>query len=549
MHFHCLDQNISHKKKKKQISSAGNGEGYEEDVDMKKLLPRQIFMLLFHVITQVTLSFHAKFTPSPKRDICSVIENSTASSPHYCALVSSLRENMGSITTMVENLTISLQNSDSSQHKKYFIAMEKLFESLTSIGVVLVESYYGATTAAAAVPFSSKFTQEEVFLTSQLLPFLVRTAFSPLPSHKEEGAEKEEGGQGAGAAGAGALLYSALSGAARRKFVALLMGLSLLPPQTTSTMRPFAAFIFRSSSVFSSVHSAESRAFSVLGAQEKEEEGGDSAAHAHAHADSVLFPSLLGCTYAAISAGVPAVVSSTRKQAGSTASPGHEYTALFTQMTQNICTRIIGLNRHCCNQPKEGKDGKEGVKGCAAAAGGESASLCQCSKAFLYSQKQLNDLLYEVNYTLWTIQATHSSSSTPLNAAAQGGLRSCVASLSQVVSELTASSCPSSFCESKSGSLASASASVAVGEEQGSADREESGGDGVSKFNSMFINGDIHQPKNDEGDEEQKIKNEVISPEAWQSVYGERRKHIFNILKMLKVLSAALVGAADSKTD
>ena len=545
----CLEQKLSHKKKKKLATapSAGGGDGkgtgVPDGVNMQKVLLQQIHMLLFHVIAQVTLSFHAKFSVSPKRDIyaqATANYEESISSP-YGALIASLRETISSIIIIVENIKISLQ-INTSQSQNYFVAIEKLFDSLTAIGVVLVESSFSAS-PARAVHESTPCTHEEVFLTSQLLPFLVRTAFTPAPSHKEDEDEDEERGKKEKEKD-GSLLYTALSVTTRKKFLALLMGLSLLPPTPTrmggdgdGAARPFAAYIFRSSAVFSEVLRAESTAFALPDTQ-------DVAGSAVASSSSVLFPSLLGCTYAAMRSGVCSVVSLTRKQDGrstDTCDPAHDaaYSALFSQMTQNICTQIIRLNRHCCNQPRH-KDGKEDVSPSGVKLG-DVTSICQCSKEFLYSQKELNHFLYEVNYTLWTIQATHCSA-TLLNASAREGLRSCVTSLNQALSALTTSSaaCPSSSEE--------ASASAAGNKQLDGEQEQEGEGEGIGQFNDMFVNGDIQQSESG-GEDEEKIKNEVISPAAWRSVYGERRKHTYNLLKVLKMLSAALVGAVDSKTD
>ena len=261
----CLEQKLSHKKKKKLATapSAGGGDGkgtgVPDGVNMQKVLLQQIHMLLFHVIAQVTLSFHAKFSVSPKRDIyaqATANYEESISSP-YGALIASLRETISSIIIIVENIKISLQ-INTSQSQNYFVAIEKLFDSLTAIGVVLVESSFSAS-PARAVHESTPCTHEEVFLTSQLLPFLVRTAFTPAPSHKEDEDEDEERGKKEKEKD-GSLLYTALSVTTRKKFLALLMGLSLLPPTPTrmggdgdGAARPFAAYIFRSSAVFSEV--------------------------------------------------------------------------------------------------------------------------------------------------------------------------------------------------------------------------------------------------------------------------------------------------------
>jgi hypothetical protein len=331
------------RRKKKDLSA----DPLESIMDLRAVLNRQAHMLLFHIIAQISTSFYGKFSLSPMKRTNG--QSAAAIAPlhadgGYGSLILSLRANSAGIVFIVESIKKSLL-AEAADNTNYSAAMANVLSSLTSIGIVLLESCYSG----------NKGEIEDLFFGSQLLPLLIRTAF-----------EQQSGSEGG-------LLYTLVSNETRRQLLFLLAGLALLP--TSNGSRPFADFICQS-------------AFSVLCSKEaslhSEVESDRTGSGSGCEEDVVQLPALLGCVYAAMTCG--GIVKSQPI-----------YSVLFGELNGRVCAYFRNLNRHCCQQTESKTTSIE------------SPQTCQCTRMFFRSQMQLNELLLEVERMLWMFLRSYST--------------------------------------------------------------------------------------------------------------------------------------------
>ena len=434
---------------------------------------RQIHMLLFNTLSHIADSIHDKFTTSLRSDD----STQNIDTYPYINFVVSLRENLRGIMTLVENITNCLGNS--TEYRLYVKAMENLIESLARIGLLLLESFYNCNNFRFSTPCSI----EEIFLSSQFLPYLVRTAFNPIP--KSINMDEEQ------ISDSTTPIYKTLSCSTRVKYVTLLMGLSLL--STANGGKPFFAFIFRTA--FPDIHNAESHLFSnsdlIISDLRRVNFG------------HVLFlPAFVACMFSGISSESPAQVNKKKQNNAVSMNYCEQFQVLLLKLT----SQFELLNEHCGSEEVLFEQEENSVV---------ISNSCKCTKEILDNQTLLNELLTETNEMLWTIHCTHPFN-TVLFPAASSPLKSLISSLSKAIgNKKIASGCPFIV-------------------------KSCAGGD--TFVASDQSNGNISDCKLQQD-------RESVNMQLWRKIYDDRRRLVYNALKILKKLGATSAGIADTKTD
>lgn len=503
-------ERVSVKKKKQPPSSSS----------VRALLTRQVHLLLFHVVTQVTACSRDMYSPSPRQSSQQrALGTGTVvvDMGPYVDLVGSLRESITGLVVVAENIHHSLLHHSSSdseeQDGKRGAALERVFQSAVTLALALSESYLAPLRGGPR-----ERGQEEVFLSSQLLPFLVRIAFSPLPEDQEQSSRENS-------------IYSSMAVPFRQRFISVLMTLALVPGE--GGRPPFTAYVCRS--VFSSVLGAEEVALALAATDTPEDSG-----YKEVEEVALVCPGLLGCTNAAVRDGektFTTAVSTTTKPLASSPPSTPSFSILFAQLSESICGRVTSLNRHCRNTSSDHSDHSDNR---IVVVGGAP---CQCGRYNVRCQKLLNSLLGEVNYTLWAIYSSQDccKASVAGSAAAQKELGLFLGGLGEAVSQLAAGGCPAAEWGS----------STSIKDTPGDVSPGDVAEDQKKQFSEMFSDSDIAGRASHRGDddEEEKVKNEAVSPEVWREVYSSRKRLTHSVLKFIKVLSSSLKGADDSKTD
>ena len=250
----------------------------ERQLSTRKICCQQVHMILINILSELSRKFCVSYI-------------NYATTSFQCGMASVLTEHASTIVVMVEGILVHLKSRlTNTSGEKHVVAVENVFSSCVSIGKLMLKSFH----------FNIPVTRsEEVFLASQFLPFLIRTAFS-CKDHTQ--------------------LYACFSSSTKKSFICLLMELSLLRYLGSSALSDFI-----SKGVFTSLYHAEEL---------------NKIAGTGPNFDILLMPSIFACTITTIDSNATKDTTT------------HCTSELSNSIGQAILEHLISLNLHCLAENK-----------------------------------------------------------------------------------------------------------------------------------------------------------------------------------------------------